>query len=102
MAQVAVEFDPFAAEYRADRASAHRRLREGCPVHYHAGRDFYTVARLADITRILLDPATFSSFGVGGPDRGPAPFPPALLTADPPDHTWHRRLVQDAFSPTAV
>lgn len=52
------EYDPFAPEVLEDPASAHRALREKCPVHHHAGfgdNGFYTLSRHADVTGFFGD-----------------------------------------------
>ena len=77
-------------------------LREQCPVHHHGTRDFYTVARTADLTDILAHPREWSSrFRNGLSYRAPA-AEPMLLDADPPTHTWQRRLLQRAWTPRYI
>ena len=70
------------------------------PVHYFADFDppFYTLSRHADVQQALRDIDTFSSeFG-----QGPRFTPPAGMLSNPPQHTFFRSLVQQAFSPRAI
>ncbi len=57
------------------------------------GRPCFVLSRRADISRVLMDPKTFSS--------NTTPLP-ALLFADPPEHERLRKMVAARFSRTAV
>ncbi len=98
-----VTYDPFSPEVLADPHRAHAELRARCPVHHFAGHglDFWTVAGHAEVTEVMRDVATWSSRHGQGPafQRNAAGM---LAAADPPEHTWHRRLVQKSFTPAAI
>lgn len=91
------EYDPFAPEVLEDPASAHRALRDKCPVHHHAGfgeKGFYTLSRHADVTEFFGDVGLWSSeWG-----QGPIYTKEGGLRSDPPEHTVYRRLVTSAFT----
>ena len=96
------QYDPFDADIHADPDPWFSALRERCPVHHHTERDFYTVARTDDISGILAHPRQWSSkFRNGLTYRAPTDQP-MLLDADPPTHTWQRRLLQKAWTPRYI
>ncbi len=81
---------PFFAEMRANN-----------PVAKFGEGGIYGVARYDDVTRILRDPATFSSEVRGA--RVPGEHrPPSILFDDPPVHTRMRGLLQKAFTPKVI
>lgn len=91
---------PFAPAVLADPAVAYSYLLQDAPA-YHCKRfdpPFYILSRYHDVAAALRDIATFSSeFG-----QGPRFTPPAGMLSDPPQHTFFRSLVQQAFMPRAV
>ena len=97
-----MDYDPFDPEIHADPDPHFAALRSSCPVHHHAARDFYTVARSDDITAILQSPRTWSSRWRNGLTRVRGEGEGMLLDADPPTHTWQRRLLQKAWTPRLV
>lgn len=93
-------YDPFSPEVLADHSCPYPYLHEQAPVHRYDDFDppFYTLSRYQDVERGLRDIATFSSeFG-----QGPRFTPPAGMLSDPPQHTFFRGLVQQAFTPKAI
>ena len=95
-----VDYDPFSADVMADPFPAYRDLRERCPVHRYDGFDpaFFSLSRHADVQAALRDHRGFSShYG-----QGPNMVVPGSMQSDPPQHTFFRRLVQQAFTPRAV
>jgi cytochrome P450 len=96
-----VEYDPFRPATHADPDAAFARLRAECPVHYNAERKFYTVASSPDIAAILRDAELWSSRFRNGLEYHDAESP-MLLDADPPTHTWQRRLLQKAWTPRLI
>ena len=93
-------YDPLSEEVRAEPSVAYRHLLEEAPVHFFEAFEppFYTLSRHRDVHAALLDIGTFSSeFG-----QGPRHSPPAGMLSDPPQHTFYRSLVQQAFTPKAI
>jgi cytochrome P450 len=97
-----VRYDLFNAAVHDDPDPWFARLRAECPVHHDTGRDFYTVARTDDIFRILRHPQRWSSKFRNGLTYRFAEEGPMLLDADPPVHTWQRRLLQKAWTPRYI
>jgi hypothetical protein len=102
------DYDLFGADYVADPASFWQRFREQCPV---ARSDDYggswLPVRNEDVRAVARDVDAFtSSLGVSVvevPERKETlkqGNPP--IDADPPLHTWTRRLLLPAMSPSAV
>ena len=111
-----IEFDPFSAEVTVCPYPLLSQLRADVPVAWSAAANVFVVSRHDLVMEVVRDPVRFSSsFGRAG-----RPVPPdwrervdavvgegyprvaVLLTADPPAHTRHRRLVAKAFSPRAI
>ena len=93
-------FNPFAPDTLADPAPAWRVLLDEHPVHYYADFDppFYSLSRYADVEAALRDIDTFSSEH----GQGPRVTPPAGMLSNPPQHTFFRGLVQQAFTPRVI
>lgn len=96
---------------RDDRHSALAWLRREEPVSWHehpdAGKGFWSLVCAADIAEVARTPDTFvSSFGVRVyHDRDESFVRPGTSTMrelDPPEHTRHRRVVSQAFTPKAL
>ena len=84
----------------ADPANGHQELLTECAVHRCDAFEppFYTLSRYEDVEQALRDIETFSSqFG-----QGPRFTDPAGMLCDPPQHTYVRKLVQQAFTPKAM
>ena len=93
-------YNPLSEELRAEPSVAYRHLLEEAPVHFFEAFEppFYTLSRFADVQSALLDIETYSSeFG-----QGPRFSPPAGMLSNPPQHTFYRSLVQQAFTPRAI
>jgi cytochrome P450 len=78
------------------------RLRDQAPLWWHDGCWVVTSHELFQV--VTRDWATFSSAGGTTPpgDPGQAPQGQILLSMDPPEHTFYRRLVSRLFTPRAV
>ncbi|MBS0597105.1 MAG: cytochrome P450 [Burkholderiaceae bacterium] len=84
------DWDPQAPDVLADPRAAYDALRERCPVAFGpAGQA--TVTRHADVLRVLLDPATFSS--------AVSAHPAVPNGYDAPRHTAYRRALDPFFAP---
>jgi len=93
-------YHPTDSAVLADPAVAHAWLLEQAPVYLEQKFDppFYVLSRYADVNAALRDIETFSSeFG-----QGPRFTPPRGMLSDPPQHTFFRGLVQQAFKPAAI
>lgn len=95
-------YDPFDPAVHADPDPWFDALRERCPVHHNRERGFFTVSRSDDIAAILRTPRQWSSRYRNGLTMEPAADEPMLLDADPPTHTWQRRLLQKAWTPRLI
>jgi len=94
------DFDPFDADTLADPAPGWRVLLDEHPVHYYADFDppFYCLSRYQDVEAALRDIETFSSEH----GQGPRVTPPQGMLSNPPQHTFFRGLVQQAFTPRVI
>ncbi len=93
-------YSPFDPAVLADPSTCYGYLLGEAPVHRCDAFDppFYVLSQYADVAAALRDIDTFSSeFG-----QGPRFTPPAGMLSDPPQHTFFRGLVQQAFTPRAV
>ena len=79
----------------------YKQLREECPVYREDGHDppFYVISRFDDVRAAAKQP------GLWGNKDGPGVFFQdwgVLGSADDPDHGRQRRVLRDAFVPTAI
>ena len=110
----ATDFDVMDPQYLADPFSIWDQLRPTCPIaHTDRRKSSWMPLRYDDVTAIAHDVEHFSSLKVavipGDEDEDPPDFdgpnleyglPP--ISADPPLHTWTRRLLLPWFSHTRV
>ena len=105
-----MKIDPFAPGALEDPYELYAALREGEPVHRIAESDLWMISRYADLVEAAAKPDIFSSHisAVIYAGQGPTPAvlqadPDAigavdvLATADPPDHTQQRKLMNRTF-----
>lgn len=92
------DFDPTTPECVRDPHAMYRQLRAECPVaHSDAYGGFWTLARWADIERVVTTPEDFSSqYGIIVP-RNPASGRRPPMHYDPPEHTAFRKAINPAF-----
>jgi cytochrome P450 len=83
------------------------RLRRDDPLHQHADSPYgpyWSVTRYADIMKVELDPATFSSAqewgGIQIADQPLGASLPNFIRMDPPRHTEQRRTVAPIVAPS--
>lgn len=94
--------------YREDAWRPHfARLRQEDPVHRHADSPYgpyWSVTRYADIMKVELDAATFSSAselgGIQIADQPQGEELPNFIRMDPPRHTAQRKTVAPIVAPT--
>jgi hypothetical protein len=104
------DFDVLDAGYIADPFSIWDKLRTTCPVaHTDRRGSTWLPTRYDDVVALAHDVEHFSSLEVGViPFEGEEPVDPVLLyglppiSADPPLHTWTRRLLLPWFSHNRV
>ncbi len=108
------EFNPLAAEFRANPHPAYARLRAEDPVHWSPFLGFWVLTRYADCASVLRDGKRFSAdphdlaiyealMQSLGEDRPLGKMQRKwLLLLNPPDHTRLRTLVTKAFTPRVV
>ena len=100
------DFDVLAPEYVADPFSIWDELRTACPIAHSDRRGSnWLPTRYEDVTAIAHDIEHFSSLEIAViPFEGEEPEEPVLpyglppISADPPLHTWTRRLLLPWFS----
>jgi cytochrome P450 len=104
------DYDILDADYVADPYPVWADLREQCPIaHSDRWGGSWLPTRYEDVARIAHDHDHFSSSDVGvlsftEEERPPNPIPIPLhpIDADPPVHTWTRRLLLPWFSHSRV
>lgn len=103
------DYDLFDADYVENPYGIWESLRGECPVaHTERYGGSWLTTTYDDVTRVARDPGLFSSRSVSvipPPDETeetllPAGLPP--IQADPPVHTWTRRVLLPWFSNTRV
>lgn len=104
----ATDYDVFDPAYIADPFSIWDELRTTCPIaHTERLGGSWLPTRYEDVTAIARDVERFSSRNVGvvppaGDDQGLLPVGLPPISADPPLHTWTRRLLLPWFSNNRV
>ncbi len=97
-----VHWDPYDIEIYRDPYPVFRRLREEAPLYYNKRFDFYALSHYADVERVLVDRASYSSARGASLDQIKAgtTFPPgSLIFEDPPIHTHRRQMLSRVFTP---
>ena len=96
---MAISYDPFAPGVLVNPYPWYRWLRSEAPCHYVEAHDLWVISRYDDVDAALRNHAIFSSSeGVGFQRRS---FHD-MISADPPEHSRLRRLVDRQFLPRAV
>ena len=96
-----VVYNPFDHRIVDNVYDVYRQLRDDAPVYYNPDVDFYALSRFDDVINAHLDPSTYSSshgVTIEGIDSGQ----PFLIVKDPPEHTWHRKIVSRVFTPRRI
>lgn len=98
------DYDVFDPRYVADPFPIWDELRESCPVaHTERLGGSWLPTRYGDVTAVAHDVEHFSSLDVGvvpllEDDERLLPVGLPPIAADPPEHTWSRRLLLPWFS----
>ena len=97
---MASDFDFFDPEFQKDVHPHFARMREECPMaHAEEPFDWYAVTREKDVRALLHDWKNWTSeLGPGLARSGGG----VLVSVDPPEHTFDRRLVNRAFTPASL
>lgn len=96
-----VEYNPFNRETVHNPFPVYRALRDEAPVYRNEEVGFWALSRYEDVIAAHLDTDVFSSahgVTIEGVDQG-APF---LIVKDPPEHTFHRKIVARLFTPRRI
>ncbi len=97
---MASDFDFFDPEFQANVHPHFARMREECPMaHAEEPFDWFAVTREKDVRALLHDWKNWTSeLGPGLSRTGGG----VLVSVDPPEHTFDRRLVNRAFTPASL
>jgi cytochrome P450 len=96
-----VEYNPFNHAMVDNAFEIYEQLRNEAPLYYNEEVGFWALSRYDDVVQAHLDVETFSStkgVTIEGIDAA-APF---LITKDPPEHAWHRKIVSRLFTPRRI
>jgi cytochrome P450 len=96
-----VVFNPYLKETAHNPYPIYRELRDEAPVYHNDALNFWALSRHADVQAAHIDFETFSSAG-GVTIEGYEKDAPLLIVKDPPEHTWHRKVVSRVFSPRRI
>ena len=94
------DFDFFDPGFQENTSKHFRRMQQECPfAHTDKPFDWYAVTREADVAELLRDWHLWTSnSGPGLAHQGGG----ALVSVDPPRHTFDRRLINKAFTPASL
>jgi cytochrome P450 len=98
---VAINYNPFLPQVKADPYPYYADLRREAPVHQIEGMGVYAISRYDDVMFALNHPELFSSEGFNNMTINDKPAKMLIFT-DPPDHTKMRNLVNRGFTPKIV
>jgi cytochrome P450 len=96
-----VEYNPFVHAHVDNCYAFYKQLRDEAPVYHNTELDFYALSRYDDVLKAHLDPESFSS-KMGATIEGIDAGQPFLIVKDPPEHTWHRKIVSRVFTPRRI
>ena len=102
MTDVAVRYDPYAADIRENPYPIYQYLRDEAPIYRNPDKGFYVLSRFADVLGVLHDWETYSSAKGITLEGLPPDVQPEMITMDPPRHDELRDLVKRAFTPKAI
>ncbi|SNQ47810.1 Cytochrome P450 family protein [Frankia canadensis] len=96
-----MDYDPFSPAIAENPYPTYRWMRDNAPVYHNAEHGFYALSRHEDVVDGLLDHATFRN-AHGTTLEGVEKGFDTLLTRDPPEHEWNRRILARRFSAVRV
>jgi len=98
-----IRYSPLEAEADLQAHAVWRRMRDEAPLYRNDEHDFWALSRYDDVLSAMVDTERFSSAHGTTLDLMSPDFElPVLIFTDPPEHTWHRRVVSRAFTVQAV
>jgi len=100
-----MEFNPLAPEVRQNPYPHFAHLRNHQPVYWVESLQSWAVSRYDDVAYVAKNTQLFSSAPIIPAilgDQNPVPEVNWLISADPPEHTNLRKLVNKAFTPRMV
>lgn len=96
-----VAYNPYDRETTHNPYPVYKELRDSAPVYHNKEMGFWALSRHADVSAAHADATTFS--GAGGVTLdGSTVGTPLLIVMDDPEHRWHRKLVNGAFTPRRI
>jgi cytochrome P450 len=100
----AVYYDPYDFVVDENAQAVWRRLRDEAPLYWNDRYGFFALSRYDDVLRAVLDTDTFLSSHATVIELITAdPVRTSMMIwMDPPEHSWHRKLVSRAFTVKAV
>jgi cytochrome P450 len=99
-----IYYDPVDFEIDEHVHAVWKRMRDERPLYWNDKYEFFAISRYDDVMRAILDTDRFSSAHGTTIDRF-SPDPIAMnmiIFMDPPEHGWHRKVVNRAFTPKTV
>ena len=96
-----VKYNPFNHAMVDKAFEIYKLLRDEAPAYHNEELGFYALTRYDDVVNAHLDVETFSSTH-GATIEGIDADAPYLITKDPPEHTWHRKIVARVFTPRRI
>jgi cytochrome P450 len=102
-ADTAIYYDPFDFDVDVNAQAIWKRMRDEAPVYWNEKHKFFALSRYDDVLRAVIDTQTFTSthstsLESMGPERSPM-ADTMMIYMDPPEHSWHRKVVGRAFTP---
>jgi len=101
-----VAYNPFAPEVRENPYPYYARLRAEAPLYCVDPLGLLVVSRYDDVVHVLRNPQLFSSSAMGAAamfgGETEAPRGATIISADPPEHTRIRNVVNRAFNPRTI
>jgi cytochrome P450 len=97
------DYDHYDPEFALDPHPTYKKLREGCPVaHTDNYGGFYVMTKFEDVSEVLHDAKTFSSWPADTPPTPGHTRALIPLEVDAPDHRRYRMIVDPLFRPNAI
>jgi cytochrome P450 len=97
-------YDPYDYDVDTHAQAVWSRMREEAPLYWNEKFGFFALSRYDDVLRAVLDTDRFSSAHATVLEMmTPATVGfPMMIFMDPPEHSWHRKLVSRAFTTRTV